>query len=63
MPRGEIRLTGSLKQTEALKWYLQKFYPEYTNPQEFFKKEFENVTGIKWNQLQDLHEKSTKVKK
>jgi len=63
MSRGEIRLTGSLKQTEALKWYIEKFYPEYTNPQEFFKKEFETVTGIKWNQLQDLHEKSIKVKK
>lgn len=63
MSRREIRLTGSLKQTEAIKWYIAKFYPQYTNPQEFFKKEFENVTGVKWNALQELHNKSTKVKR
>lgn len=64
MSRGkEIRLTGSEKQTAAIKWYIEKYYPQYTCPQEFFKKEFENVTGVKWNELQALHQKSIKVKK
>ena len=63
MSKGEIRLTGSLKQTEAVKWFISKFYPDYTNAQEFFKKEFETVTGEKWENLQALHNRSKEVKK
>lgn len=63
MSRGEIRLTGSNKQTAALKWFLETYYPQYENPQEFFKKEFEAVTGEKWNNLQNLHKKAMEKNK
>lgn len=63
MSRGEIKLTGSKNQAAAVKWYIETFYPQYANVQEFFKKEFETVTGVKWEQLQKIHQKSIKVKK
>lgn len=63
MSRGEIKITSSKKQDAAVRWFIEKFYPQYSAPQQFFKKEFENITGVKWEELQIMHEKATKVKK
>jgi hypothetical protein len=54
MSRGEIRLTGSEKQTRALKLYVEKYYPEFESVQEFMKDSFELRTGVKWNEIQKI---------
>jgi hypothetical protein len=54
MSRGEIRLTGSEKQTRALKMFVEKFYPECSSVQDFLKDSFELRTGVKWDEIQQV---------
>ena len=54
MSRGEIRLTGSEKQTRALKMFVDKFYPECSSVQGFLKDSFELRTGVKWDEIQQV---------
>ncbi len=54
MSRGEIRITGSKKQTEALKNIVERLYPEYESVQEFIKDSISRRLNTDWNNIQQL---------